>query len=166
LPFATHEIEQYNSDYDIKDNASIKESQKSQTATTKQDHNSTTTTKVKERDKKNHTRKINGWTNKRTPAYLCHASSRGKSGSQLNFDPSALTKGAVEQAGARLSWNESERSRTRNTTEITQSQGKSERGSRPSPRMKSSNTIAKKTHKSSKVKGSLNEVLSYAQASP
>jgi hypothetical protein len=49
---------------------------------------------------------------------------------------------------------------------IKQSQGKSERGFRPSPRTKSSNTIAKKTHKSSKVKGSLNEVLSHAQASP
>jgi len=47
---------------------------------------------------------------------------------------------------------------------IKQSQGKSERGFRLSPRMRSSNTIAKKTHKSSKVKPSLNEVLSFAQA--
>jgi len=46
----------------------------------------------------------------------------------------AITKGAVEQAGARLSRNESERSRTRNTTEITQNQAKSERVFRPSPR--------------------------------
>jgi hypothetical protein len=56
---------------------------------------------------------------------------------------------------------------TSNTTaKIKQSQGKSERGFRPSPRMKSSNTIAKKTHKSSKIKVSLDEVLSFAQASP
>jgi hypothetical protein len=56
---------------------------------------------------------------------------------------------------------------TSNTiAQIKQSQGKSERGFRPSPRTKSSNTIVKKTHKPSKVKGSLNEVLSFAQASP
>jgi hypothetical protein len=51
-------------------------------------------------------------------------------------------------------------------SKIKQSQAKSERGFRPSPRMKSSNMIATKMHKSSKVNASLNEVLSFAQQSP
>jgi hypothetical protein len=47
-------------------------------------------------------------------------------------------------------------------TKIKQSQAKSERGFVLRLRMKSSNTIAKNTQKSSKVKPSLSEVLPFA----
>jgi hypothetical protein len=55
-----------------------------------------------------------------------------------------------------------ERCNKQKNTKIKQSQAKSERGFDLEPRIKSSNTIAIKQQKSSKVKPSLNEVLTRA----